>query len=486
MQWETVIGLEVHMQLATKSKLFSRASAKYGADVNTQACHIDLGLPGVLPVLNSQAVEMAIKFGVAIGAVVNKHSMFDRKNYFYADLPKGYQISQNDHPVVGPGYIDITLDDDKIKRINIIRAHLEEDAGKSLHEDFHGLSGIDFNRSGVPLLEIVSDCDMRSSQEAIAYLKIIHTLGRYLEISDCNMQEGSMRCDVNVSVRPMGSKVLGTRTEIKNVNSFRFVEKAIHYEVQRQIAILEDGGKIAQETRLYDSDKNLTQPMRSKENAHDYRYFPDPDLLPIAITEAQIQKIKDSLPELPQEKTARFMDEYNLSAYETGVLVSDKNLANFFEATNKLTNNPKLTANLITQDLAALLNKHNMSINACPISFENIADLVNNISTDVISGKIAKEVFIEMWEGGKTASFIIKDKGLQQITDSGAIEDIASKIIKANPNQVNAYLGGRDKLFGFFVGQVMKETAGKANPKKVNEILKAQFATMLSTSNAKN
>lgn len=473
--WEVVIGLEVHTQLATKSKIFSAAATAFGAEPNTQACPIDLGMPGVLPVLNKSAVAMAIKFGVAVDAQVNQHSEFARKNYFYADLPKGYQISQFDHPIVGTGYLDIQLEDGTEKRIGITRAHLEEDAGKSLHEDFHGMSGIDLNRAGTPLLEIVSEPDMRSAKEAVAYLKTLHSLVRYLGISDGNMQEGSFRADVNVSVRPHGAKEFGTRAEIKNVNSFRFVERAIHFEVERQIALIESGGTVVQETRLYDAAKNETRSLRTKEEAHDYRYFPDPDLLPVQVTPEWIAEIKTQLPELPRAKQLRFQQDYGLSAYDAAQMAASRELADYFEAVANASQQPKLASNWIMGEVSSWLNKDNLDISQSPLSADQLVQLIQRISDGTISNRTAKEVFEAMWAGEGSADEVIEKKGLKQISDSGALEKIVDDIIAANPNQVEQYRGGRDKLFGFFVGQVMKATQGKANPAQVNELLKQKL-----------
>lgn len=477
MQWETVIGLEVHAQLATKSKIFSGAPTAYGASPNTQACAIDLGMPGVLPVLNAEAVRMAVKFGLSIRAEINKLSIFARKNYFYPDLPKGYQISQYEIPIVGKGYLDIATEEGQIKRIGITRAHLEEDAGKSLHEDFLNMSGIDLNRAGTPLLEIVSEPDMRSAKEAVAYLKTLHALVRYLEICDGNMQEGSFRCDANVSVRPVGQKEFGTRAEIKNLNSFRFIEKAINYEVERQIDILEGGGKIIQETRLYDSDKNTTRAMRSKEEANDYRYFPDPDLLPVEITEEYLESVRAKLPELPDQKRERFQTQYELSAYDASILVSSKELAEYFEQTVKLSNAPaKLAANWVNGDLAAALNKNNLEIIESPIQPERLALLLQRINDNTISGKIAKTIFEVLWESKDTVDDVIEKQGLRQVTDTGAIEKIIDDVIAANPQQLADYRSGKDKLFGYFVGQVMKISGGKVNPQQLNDLLKKKLA----------
>jgi len=475
MQWETVIGLEIHAQLATKSKIFSGASTAYGAEPNTQACAIDLGLPGVLPVLNQEAVRMAVKFGLAIGATVTPRSVFARKNYFYPDLPKGYQISQYDLPVVGNGQTTISVDGEE-KVVGITRAHLEEDAGKSLHEDFHGFSGIDLNRAGTPLLEIVSEPDMRSAKEAVAYMKKLHALVRYLEICDGNMQEGSFRCDANVSVRPKGQEKFGTRAEIKNLNSFRFVEKAINYEVERQIEILESGGQVIQETRLYDSVKDETRSMRSKEEANDYRYFPDPDLLPLEIGPDFIEHVRKDLPELPDVKRDRFKSKYGLNDYDAEVLTATRELATYFEAVVKAAGcDAKLCANWVMGDLAAALNKAGLEIEQSPVQPDRLAGLVQRIADDTISGKIAKQVFEALWESGETADAIIEHQGLKQITDTGAIEAIIDEIIAANPDQVAGYKSGKDKLFGFFVGQAMKATGGKANPAQLNDLLKKKL-----------
>lgn len=477
MEWETVIGLEVHAQLSTNSKIFSGASTAFGADPNTQACAIDLGFPGVLPVLNVEAADMAIKLGLGIQAEIARRSVFARKNYFYPDLPKGYQISQYELPIVGKGHLDITLDDGTTKRINITRAHLEEDAGKSLHEDFHGQSGIDLNRAGTPLLEIVSEPDMRSAKEAVAYLKALHSLVRYLEICDGNMQEGSFRCDANVSVRRRGDTKLGTRTELKNINSFRFVERAINFEVERQIALLENGGKITQETRLFDPNKNETRPMRSKEEANDYRYFPDPDLLPVIILDEQIEKVRSILPELPQQKRQRFIDQYGLSNYDATVMVSSRAMASYFETVVKESGNQaKLAANWVMGELAAALNKSDLEITDSPVSAEQLGKLVLRIADNTLSNKIAKTVFEALWNQEGDVDHIIEKQGLKQVTDTGAIEALIDKIIAANPQQVADYRGGKDKLFGFFVGQAMKESGGKMNPQQLNDILKKKLS----------
>jgi aspartyl-tRNA(Asn)/glutamyl-tRNA(Gln) amidotransferase subunit B len=477
MNWETVIGLEIHSQLATRSKIFSSAPTAYGAAPNTQANLVDLGYPGVLPVLNREAVRMAVKFGLAVQANIERRSIFARKNYFYPDLPKGYQISQYERPIVAHGRLEIVLEDGTRKTIGITRAHLEEDAGKSLHEDFHGLSGIDLNRAGTPLLEIVSEPDMRSAREAVAYMKKIHTLVRYLEICDGNMQEGSFRCDANVSVRPAGQKEFGTRCEIKNLNSFRFIEKAINYEVARQIEILEGGGKVRQETRLFDPDKGETRALRTKEEANDYRYFPDPDLLPLELDDAFIESVRATLPELPDEKAARYVERFGLSAYDAGVLTSSREMGDYYEAVvAELNGHPKLAANWVMGELSAALNKEGLDITAARVDSRRLAGLLRRIVDETISGKIAKEVFEQMWAEGADADTIIESKGLKQITDSAAIERIIDEVMAANPKQLAEYRSGKEKLFGFFVGQVMKLTAGKANPGQVNELLKRKLA----------
>ncbi len=472
MEWETVIGLEIHAQLATKSKIFSSAATAYGAEPNTQACAIDLGLPGVLPVLNREVVRMAVTFGLAIGAAVARRSVFARKNYFYPDLPKGYQISQYELPVVQKGQLTIDLDDGTSKVIGITRAHLEEDAGKSLHEDFHGLSGIDLNRAGTPLLEIVSEPDLRSAKEAVAYMKKLHQMVVYLGICDGNMQEGSFRCDANVSVRPKGDPKFGTRAEIKNLNSFRFVERAIEFEIERQIDLIESGGKVAQETRLYDPDKGETRSMRGKEEANDYRYFPDPDLLPLVIDEEFIAATGAGLPELPDAKKQRFISQYGLSAYDASVLTASRELGAYYEETvAALGGEPKLCANWVMGDLAGFLNKDGKDIAQSPVSAAQLAGLLRRIQDRTISGKIAKEVFEALWAGEGDTDAIIEKRGLKQITDTSAIEKVIDDVIAANPDQLAQYRAGKDKLFGFFVGQVMKLSKGKANPQQVNDLL---------------
>ncbi len=471
MSWETVIGLETHVQLSTKTKLFSRASTSFGASPNTNVNLIDCGLPGVLPSVNKEAFYKAIRFGMAINAQINQTSIFDRKNYFYADLPKGYQITQMDLPIVLGGSIDIHTEE-SAKTINITRAHLEEDAGKSIHDEFDGFSAIDLNRAGTPLLEIVSEPEMSSAKEAVAYMKAMHQLVTYLDVSDGNMAQGSLRCDANVSIRKRGDKELGTRTEIKNINSFKFIEKAINFEIKRQIKILESGEKVIQETRLYDSSKDETRPMRSKEFANDYRYFPEPDLLPVIISDEEIQKIKDEFPELPREKEARYQIDLGLSAYDAQIIASSKTMADFFDTAVKKTKNYSLLSNWLIGEISAYLNKEQIEINESKLSADKVATLINRIDDQTISGKIGKSIFEEMCLSGASPDEIIESKGLKQISDDGAIEDIINDVIKDNPTQVEAYIGGKEKLFGFFVGQVMKITQGKANPKAVNRILK--------------
>ena len=470
MTWETVIGLEIHSQLKTKSKIFSGASTEFGAKANTQACAVDLGFPGVLPVLNKEAVRMALRFGLAVNATINKHSIFARKNYFYPDLPKGYQISQFEIPIVGNGVIDIPLDNGEKKMVGITRAHLEEDAGKSIHDLYDDYTAIDLNRAGTPLLEIVSDPDMSNAKEAVAYAKKIHALVQYIDICDGNMQEGSFRCDANVSVRRVGED-LGTRAEIKNINSFKFLEKAINLEVERQIDILEDGGSVAQETRLYDSIKNETRSMRSKEEANDYRYFPDPDLLPVVIDDELLKAIKDRLPELPSEKKARFIDKFGLSEYDAENLTSQKAMADYYEIIIDKGADVKLSANWVMGELSASLNKNQIDIQDSPISASELFNLISRITDNTISGKIAKDVFRLMWDEKRSVDEIIKDQDLEQMTDVGALESVIDEIIAKNLNQVEQFKNGNTKLLGFFVGQVMKATQGKANPKQVNQIL---------------
>ena len=471
MTWETVIGLETHVQLSTKTKLFSRASTAFGASPNTNVNLIDCGLPGVLPSVNKEAFYKAIRFGMAVGAQINQTSLFDRKNYFYADLPKGYQITQMDLPIVLGGSIEIILDK-LAKTINITRAHLEEDAGKSIHDEFEGFSAIDLNRAGTPLLEIVSEPEISSAKEAVAYMKVMHQLVTYLGVSDGNMAQGSLRCDANVSIRKKGAKELGTRTEIKNINSFKFIEKAINFEIKRQIKILENGEKVTQETRLYDSSKDETRPMRSKEFANDYRYFPEPDLLPVIISDEEIKKIRDEFPELPNEKETRYQKEFGLSAYDAQIIASSKPMADFFEAALQKTKNYSLLSNWLIGEISAYLNKEQIEIHESKLSADIVAMLINRIDDQTISGKIGKSIFEEMCANGSSPDEIIKSQGLEQISDDEAIEEIILTVINENPAQVEAYLAGKEKLFGFFVGQVMKLTEGKANPKTVNNILK--------------
>ena len=476
MKWEIVIGLETHTQLTTRSKMFSGASIAFGAEPNTQACVVDLALPGVLPVINRGAVDRAIQFGLAVGGTIAPRSVFARKNYFYPDLPKSYQISQYELPVLSGGSLTITTPSGE-KVIHLTRAHLEEDAGKSLHEAFDGLTGIDLNRAGTPLLEIVTEPELRGAQEAITYAKQLHTLVRWLGICDGNMQEGSFRCDANVSVRRFGETQFGTRCEIKNLNSFRFMERAIEYEAQRQIEIIEDGGKIVQETRLYDPDKDETRSMRSKEDAQDYRYFPDPDLLPLVIHQEWIDEIKKQMPELPDVMCRRFTSKYALSASDANALTSDRDTAEYFELLTRGSDaDPKLCANWVIGDLASALNESDLAINASKISSERLAGLIRRIGDGTISGKIAKEVFSAMWNNGGEADAIIEAKGLKQISDSGALEKIVDEIIANNAVQVAEYRAGKEKVFGFFVGQAMKATGGKANPQQLNELLKRKLA----------
>jgi aspartyl-tRNA(Asn)/glutamyl-tRNA(Gln) amidotransferase subunit B len=473
MDWEVVIGLEIHAQLSTQSKIFSGASTRYGEPANSQACLVDLGYPGVLPVLNREAVAMAIKFGLATECTIAARSIFARKNYFYPDLPKGYQISQFEMPIVHGGHLDITLKDGVSKRIRITRAHLEEDAGKSLHEDFAGMSGIDLNRAGTPLLEIVSEPDMRSAAEAGAYMRKVHSLVRYLEICDGNMQEGSYRCDANVSIRQRGDSALGTRAEVKNLNSFRFLEKAIELEVERQIDVIESGGTVVQETRLYDAELDETRSMRSKEEANDYRYFPDPDLLPVAITDEQISEIKATLPELPDAKRARFVDQYDLSEYDADILVSDRALADYFDALVRITEaSAKMAANWVIGEVSAALNREHLEAAATRISPALLASLLDKVEDETISGKIAKEIFETLWSEGGDVEAIIKERGLEQISDEASIEALVAQVITANADQAEQYRAGRTQVLGFFVGQIMQASRGKANPKQVNAVLK--------------
>jgi aspartyl-tRNA(Asn)/glutamyl-tRNA(Gln) amidotransferase subunit B len=473
-QWEPVIGLEVHVQLLTQSKLFSGAATAYGADPNTQACLIDLAFPGVLPVLNAEAVNMAIKFGLSIEADIPDCSIFARKNYFYPDLPKGYQISQYESPIVSRGRLDIVLENGQHKSVRITRAHLEEDAGKLLHEGLENMSCIDLNRAGVPLLEIVSEPDLASPKEAVVYLKTLHTLVRYLEICDGNLQEGSFRCDANVSVRKKDQQ-LGTRVEVKNLNSFRFVEKAIHYEIKRQIQILENGGRINQETRLYDSDKQETRPLRDKEDANDYRYFPDPDLRPVILTREHIETLRKTLPELPHKKNQRFQEDYGLSHYDASLLTSHWKLADYFESVVKHKVPAKLAANWIMGELSAALNKAGLNIEQSPLSPLRFATLLQRVADNTISNNIAKDIFEMLWATEKTVDEIIQTQDLQQVTDKTAIVQIIDAVLAANPQQLAEYRAGKDKLYGFFVGQIMKASNGKLNPQQLHNLLKEKL-----------
>ncbi|WP_018869801.1 MULTISPECIES: Asp-tRNA(Asn)/Glu-tRNA(Gln) amidotransferase subunit GatB [unclassified Thioalkalivibrio] len=475
MEWETVIGLEIHAQLNTVSKIFSGAPTAYGAEPNRQACPVDLGMPGVLPVLNRGVVERAVMLGLALDAEVAGRSVFARKNYFYPDLPKGYQISQFELPIVASGHLDIELEDGSTKRIGVTRAHLEEDAGKSLHEGFEAMTGIDLNRAGTPLVEIVSEPDLRSAKEAVAYMKKLHSLVRYLDICDGNMQEGSFRCDANVSIRPKGQAEFGTRAELKNLNSFRFVERAINFEIERQIDVIEGGGRVVQETRLYDPDRDETRSMRTKEEANDYRYFPDPDLLPVEVDQGFIEEIRGRLPELPDAKRERFVREYELPEYDAGVLTATREMGDFYEAVVRGCNAPKLAANWVMGEFSAALNRSEVELAEAPVDAGALAGLLARIQDETISGKIAKEVFEAMWNGEGDADSVIEAKGLKQITDTGAIDAIIDEVIANNPKQLEQYKGGKDKLFGFFVGQVMKATQGKANPAQVNERLKERL-----------
>ena len=475
MEWESVIGLEVHVSLSTKSKLFSGSASAFGAKPNTQANIFDLALPGTLPVFNAEALRMAVRFGLAIGAEIGKQSVFDRKNYFYPDLPKGYQITQLDFPTVGKGSLSVTLEDGTEKVIGVTRAHIEENAGKSLHEEFNEFSGIDLNRAGEPLLEIVSEPEITNAKEAVAYLKKLHSIVRYLDISDAIMAQGSMRCDVNVSIRPKNTTELGTRTEIKNINSFRFVEKAIYSEIRRQQEVIEDGGKIIQETRRYDSNKDITTPMRSKEVANDYRYFPEPDLLPIVIDDEYIAGIRAELPELPDAKKERFSKEYSLNNYDAGVLTATREMAEYFEEVAKGCGDPKLAANWVTGDLSALLNKNDLDISDSSIQAERLGNLLSRILDDTISGRIAKMVFETMIDDDDSVDIIIAKKGLKQVTDSGAIEKLVDEVIANNPDQVQQLKEGKDQVIGFLVGQAMKLSQGKANPGQVNQLLREKI-----------
>lgn len=472
MSWESVIGLEVHVQLATRSKIFSGAPTAFGAEPNSQACVVDLGLPGVLPVLNEAAVRMAVKFGVAIGAEIHPYSVFDRKNYFYPDLPKGYQISQFEQPIVGRGSLTVHVEGCEPKKVGITRAHLEEDAGKSIHDAYAGLTGIDLNRTGTPLLEVVSDPDLRTAAEAAAYFRQLHSLVRYLKICDGNLAEGSMRCDANVSVRRVGDSELGVRAEIKNINSFKFVEMAITYEIERQIELLESGGSVERDTRLYDSERNETRSMRSKELSNDYRYFPDPDLLPVQLDPSLIDAIAAELPELPEAKFNRYVTQLELSDYDAAWLTQDPDVAEFFESVFTSAGNAKLAANWVMGELSAALNKAELAIADSPLPAAKLGKLLQRIEDGTVSGKMAKGLFDTLWRSGGDVDTIIASEGLQQVTDSGEIQTMIDEIIAASPDQVAQYLSGKDKIFGFFVGQVMKASKGKANPAQVNELLR--------------
>jgi len=479
--WEVVIGLEVHTQLATRSKIFSGSSTAFGAAPNTQASAVDIALPGVLPVLNRGAVECAIKFGLAIGAALNRVNVFDRKNYFYPDLPKGYQISQLAKPIVEGGALTIVIPStgsgqSEERIIHLTRAHMEEDAGKSLHEDFHGMTGIDLNRAGTPLLEIVSEPEMRSSAEAVAYARALHTLVTWIGICDGNMQEGSFRVDANVSVRPFGQKEFGTRREIKNLNSFRFLQQAIDYEVRWQIETLEDGGRIQQATVLFDPDTGETRMMRSKEEAHDYRYFPDPDLLPVRLDEDWIEAVRATLPELPVAMQARFQSDYGVSAYDASVLTGSRALADYFEATAKACGQGKLAANWVMGELSAALNKAELGIASSPVSAAQLGKLIARIQDGTLSGKLAKQVFEGLWEGAGEVDAIIEARGLKQMSDSGELEKIIDEVLAANQKSVDEFRAGKEKAFNALVGQVMKASRGKANPAQVNELLKSKLA----------
>ena len=470
MSWECVIGLEAHVQLSTETKLFSRASTSFGQEPNTNVNLVDCGLPGVLPTVNKNAFYKAIRFGLAVDADINQTSLFDRKNYFYPDLPKGYQITQMELPIVSGGKVEIEIEGAK-KIINLTRAHLEEDAGKSIHEGMAG-TGVDLNRAGTPLLEIVSEPEISSAKEAVAYMKALHQIVTFLDVSDGNMSQGSLRCDANVSVRKKGDKKLGTRTEIKNINSFRFIEKAINYEIERQIDVIESGESVTQETRLYDSIKNETRPMRSKEFANDYRYFPDPDLLPVMISDEEIEEIKATFPEMPKDKFIRYQSEFKISENDAHIISSSKNLATFFEECMENVKDAKLLSNIMIGDISSLLNKENIEIADSKLSTKNVSELVNLVTEGVISGKIAKTVLEETWNSGLSPIEIVESTGLKQIDDDDEIERIIDQIISEHPDQVTAYKGGKDKLFGFFVGQIMKATQGKANPASANKILK--------------
>jgi aspartyl-tRNA(Asn)/glutamyl-tRNA(Gln) amidotransferase subunit B len=475
MEYEAVIGLEVHAQLLTESKIFCGCSTKFGAAPNTHTCPVCLGMPGVLPVLNRKVVEFTIRLALATNCKIASSSRFARKNYFYPDLPKGYQISQYELPLAQQGWIDIEVNGES-KRIGITRIHLEEDAGKLIHDETQPLSYVDFNRTGVPLVEIVSEPDLRTPEEASIFLKKLRDIVRYLDICDGNMEEGSLRCDANISLRPAGSTVLGVKTEVKNINSFRFVQRALEYEIKRQRAILEQGGTIVQETRLWDSNAGLTHGMRGKEEAHDYRYFPDPDLVPVLIDEQWIEKVRSELPELPEAKKARFMKDYGLSEQDAVVLIGSKELATYYEACVALFPQPKMVSNWITSELLRELKKDQREIDQCPVKPQDLTNLLKLVDDGIISGKIAKNVFEEMYATQKSPKRIIEEKGLEQVTDEGEIRAVIDTVVAAHPSQVKDYRKGKEKLLGFFVGQVMKQTRGKANPKIVNEILREKLS----------
>lgn len=475
MNWETVIGLEIHVQLNTQSKIFSGSSTAFGAAPNVQANVVDCALPGALPVMNREVVNKAIKLGLALNATINRKNVFDRKNYFYPDLPKGYQISQLDLPIVEHGQLEIVVGDE-VKIINVTRAHMEEDAGKSVHDEFEHYTGIDLNRAGTPLLEVVSEPEMRSAADAVAYARAMHSLVTWLDICDGNMAEGSFRIDANVSVRPKGQAEFGTRCEIKNLNSFRFLEQAINYEVERQIELIEDGGKVIQQTRLFDPNKGETRAMRSKEDAHDYRYFPDPDLLPVVITDTVLETAKASMPELPKEMAARFIEQYGISDYDARLLTSNHIQASWFEQAAKIEGHGKLVANWMLGELAAALNKAGIDISASPISAERLAGLTNRIADNTLSNKLAKQVFETMWDSDLSADAIIERDGLKQMTDIGAIEQIIEEVLAKNQKSVEEFKSGKEKAFNALVGQVMKASRGKANPQQVQTLLRSKLA----------
>jgi aspartyl-tRNA(Asn)/glutamyl-tRNA(Gln) amidotransferase subunit B len=475
MKYEAVIGLEVHAQLQTNTKIFCGCETKFGEDANTRTCAVCIGMPGVLPVLNKKAVEFIVKTGLATHCTISSYSRFARKNYFYPDLPKGYQISQYELPVCEKGHVEIVVDG-KVKRIGLTRIHLEEDAGKNLHQPEGGASLVDLNRAGTPLMEIVSEPDIRTPEEASEYLKKLRAILRYIEVSDADMEKGNFRCDANVSIRPVGAKEFGTRAEVKNVNSFKFVQKALEYEIKRQAQVLDDGGKVLQETRLFDSTKGVTFSMRSKEEAHDYRYFPEPDLVPVVVSRETVEAIRKTIPELPDARRERFAKEYGLPEYDADMLTQSRALAAYFEETAKLSGQPKVASNWIMGELMRLLNAENKEIEDCPIKPDRLARMIKMINDGVISTKIAKTVFEEMYRTGKDAEAVVREQGLVQVSDAGAIEKIIDEVIKANPAQASDYKAGKEKLFGFFVGQVMKASKGKANPELVNQLLKKKLA----------